>query len=462
MQTQRDHVHAYQFMMDRLSCALVLGDPGTAVFPARRALTGLGFGILIAVLVAAGFGVYGWIVPGGSAAFREKGAILVEKESGTRYVYLDGVLHPTPNLASAMLLQGGQAKVKLISRNSLRDVPRGPALGIADAPQLVPSPAELTTGPWLACLPGSVVDTPGESLGVNLDPRAVAEPLPAGRFLLVRGPDGARFLIHAGVKHRVLDDVVPVALGALDARPVRAPQRWLDWLPDGPALRAATIAGAGAAGPQVGGRSRPIGTLYRQELASGERRYFVLRGDGLAPVNRTEALFLEAGPAGAAIELDTAVLAGAPRSADRSLLSRLPDLSAAGWQDPGGRVLCLRQQPTSASTYASTVVLAPREQAAVDARGRGFVHAGPASGMLVVAVPGDGTGPAPGMSLISDGGVAFPLADAQAVAALQLGGRPPVPFPRQLLAVLPQGPRLSRAAAAEQITRQPAGGERAS
>nr|WP_269461084.1 type VII secretion protein EccB [Actinoplanes derwentensis] len=66
MQTQRDHVHAHQFMMGRLSSALVQGDPSTAEIPGRRALTGLAFGVLISVLVVAGFAVYGWIVPGGA------------------------------------------------------------------------------------------------------------------------------------------------------------------------------------------------------------------------------------------------------------------------------------------------------------------------------------------------------------------------------------------------------------
>ena len=96
-------------MVGRLSSALVLGDPSGAEVPGRRALTGLMFGILIPVLVMAGFGVYGWIVPGGSKAYREPGLILVEKETGNRYVYVDGMLRPTPDLPAALLWQGAGA-----------------------------------------------------------------------------------------------------------------------------------------------------------------------------------------------------------------------------------------------------------------------------------------------------------------------------------------------------------------
>src|SRR4051812_10104368 len=103
-------------MMGRLSSALVQGDPSSAEIPGRRPLTGLLSGTLIAVLVVAGLAVYGWIVPGGSRAFTTAGAILVENETGNRYVYLDGALHATPNLTSAMLIQGRSAHVERISR----------------------------------------------------------------------------------------------------------------------------------------------------------------------------------------------------------------------------------------------------------------------------------------------------------------------------------------------------------
>ncbi|AGZ38800.1 type VII secretion protein EccB [Actinoplanes friuliensis] len=445
MQTQRDHVHAHTFMMGRLSSALVQGDPTSAEIPGRRAQTGLLIGIILVVLVAGGFAVYGWIVPGGSKAFRQAGAILVEKESGTRYVYLNGVLHPTPNLTSAMLIQGNAAKVKLISRNSLKDVPRGAAIGIAGAPQSLPAADALVPGPWLTCLPGSVIDNPGPQLGVNLDPRTDNAPLPGDRFAVAQNAKGVPYLLAEGRKFRVADDAVLVALGAANVRPIRAPQVWLDWLPDGEALAPAAIPGAGTKGPEVGGERRAIGTLFRQKPAAGEEQLFVLRRDGLAPMSRTEFLFADAKGAGAPVELDAAAVVDAPKSEDRSLTSRLPDLAGLRWQDPGRAVLCLRQQPASADSFSSTVVYVPQDRSAVDPDGRTSVYARPGTGMVVVAVPKESR-ITPEVSLISEEGTAFTLADSATVSALKFDKIGLVPFPKSLLATLPQGPLLSREA----------------
>ena len=105
------------------------------------------------MLVVAGFGVYGWIVP-----WRQQGVpgtrpgMLVEEETGNRYVYVDGMLRPTPDLPAALLWQGASAKVKLVSRASLAGVPRGLALGIPVGPAVSRTETVLH-GPWLACRP---------------------------------------------------------------------------------------------------------------------------------------------------------------------------------------------------------------------------------------------------------------------------------------------------------------------
>src|SRR3982751_6638270 len=124
-------------MMGRLSSALVQGDPTSAEIPGHRALTGLLFGILVAVLGIGGVAVYGWIVPGGSTAYTKPGLLLVEKETGNRYVYAGGSLRPVANVTTASLLLGGGPTVKVISRNSLAGVPHGAELGDSRWPQSV-------------------------------------------------------------------------------------------------------------------------------------------------------------------------------------------------------------------------------------------------------------------------------------------------------------------------------------
>src|SRR5262249_3191913 len=194
----------------------------------------------------------------------------------------------------------------------------------------LPAAADLVAGPWLACLPGSVTDTKSDSVGVNLDPRVPADTVPDDRFVVVRTPDNKTFLLFRGRKHRVPADAVLVALGAASVAPVRAPAMWLAGLPDGPSLEPATIPRTGSPGPQIGGQQYAVGTLFRQQPTSGEEQLFVLREDGLAPLNRMEFVLLEAAaPGSKPVRLDTAALVAAQRSADRSLTARLPDLTAA-------------------------------------------------------------------------------------------------------------------------------------
>ncbi|MEV6694850.1 type VII secretion protein EccB [Micromonospora sp. NPDC051196] len=442
MQTQRDHVHAHQFMVGRLSSALVLGDPSGAEVPGRRALTGLIIGVLIAALVVAGFGVYGWIVPGGSKAYRQPGLILVEKETGTRYVYADGLLHSVPDLPAALLLQGADAKVKLVSRASLASVPRGLTMGIPDGPRTVPAPELFVSGPWLACLP----DKPsGPGLALDLDPRAPHTPIPPERLTVVRDRSDTVHLLTKGHRYRVTDDAVLIALGVSAASVALAPESWLSHIPAGVDLQPAVISGKGRAGPMVAGRSYDIGTLFRQSAGTGGEQFFVLQADGLASMSHTEFLFAAVRSRSEPVTLHGADLLTAPRSADRSLLDRLPELAGVTVHRLDDQVLCLRQAPTSATTVSSVLVEAPRSAVPVDETGRGTVR-GPAGGaMAVVGVP-VAQGRTPPVYLVSSGGVAFLMKDPAAVAALKINQVRPVPFPQELLAALRQGPTLSREA----------------
>jgi type VII secretion protein EccB len=429
MQTQRDHVHAHQFMMGRLGSALVQGDPASAEIPGRRPLSGLFYGLMAALLILGGVAVYGWIVPGGSKAYNQPGTLLVEKETGSRYVYLDGALHPVANLTTASLMLGAGMTVKLISQNSLRDLPRAAELGDGRWPQSVTANRPVA-GPWLACLSGTA------SVGVNLDPNAPSEDLPPGRFVVVRGPANSSYLILNGRKHLITNESVLVALGVSSAPAVAAPEVWLDWLPDGVDLGPAPIKGSGSPGPRVAGQSRTVGTFFRQ-ASGGAEQFFVLRPDGLAPISATEFLLATARGGPDPITVRAADVVAARRSPDRTLLRRLPDLTAVSAVEPGDLVLCQRQQPVGKETIRSTVVFTTPRTAAPGSR----AVVAPGTGMVVVA-SSRGSG-SPQVTYISDNGVAYPVADADSLRALRLDSTP-VPFPAGLLAVLPKGPSLSQ------------------
>lgn len=61
VQTQKDHVEAYSFLIGRMTSALVLGDASHLDVPAKRTWNGLLIGAAVAVLILIGFFVFGLI-----------------------------------------------------------------------------------------------------------------------------------------------------------------------------------------------------------------------------------------------------------------------------------------------------------------------------------------------------------------------------------------------------------------
>ena len=68
---------------------------------------------------------------------------------GDRYVIVDGRLHPALNLASALLVGGGQSAQ--VRPSVLDQLPRGLPVGIPDAPDALPPKDRLTAAPWTVC-----------------------------------------------------------------------------------------------------------------------------------------------------------------------------------------------------------------------------------------------------------------------------------------------------------------------
>ncbi|MGY1495159.1 type VII secretion protein EccB [Streptomyces sp. QTS52] len=436
MQTKRDHLHAYRFATGRLSAALVGGDPGTGEAPLRRASLGVVFGVVIGVLLCGGAAVFGLISPGGNSAWRKADSIVVEEETGTRYLFLGGRLRPTANYASALLALEGHAKVVSVSRNSLAGVPHGAPVGITGAPDSLPRTDDLLPGRWTWCA------TRGTAGALTLGPGAPGTALPADTRVLLAAPGGKRYVLWHNTRYPVSDRSVVVALG-LDVRPaVSVSTQWLAQLPTGGTLSAAHVAGAGGAAPAVGGQDGRIGDLFHS-AAGGVEQTYLLRADGLAPVSVTEAALLAARPGGQAPrELDTAAVSAAPASKDRSLLDRLPDLMASGTAyDPTNRPLCLRQWASGTAVH-STVVTGTAPDATTAAATTTTVTMPGGSGMLAAPLPQASDNGEGELYLITDQGVRYRVADDKAVSALGYDDAPVRRLPRDVLALLPGGPVL--------------------
>src|SRR5207302_78821 len=190
---RRDQLPAYRFVTRRIASALTAGDPDSPESPFRR-MAGAMFGsVMVAVLVVAGAGILGALKPGGSTSWHTAGTLVVEQETNTRYVYLDGVLHPVLNFASArLILKNDPLPVASVARSSLAGVPRGLPVGIPGAPDALPDKGSLAATPWSVC--SEPVLTASGALGSSVRVRvgtalSGAQPLAGHSALLVQGGD---------------------------------------------------------------------------------------------------------------------------------------------------------------------------------------------------------------------------------------------------------------------------------
>src|SRR5256885_13875914 len=100
MASRRDQLQSYQFMTQPVVSAFVMRETDPAQSPLRRGVGAVFAGLMIAVMVAAGFGVAGILTKAGSNTWKTNGAAVIEKETGASLLYQEGVLHPMLNYAS--------------------------------------------------------------------------------------------------------------------------------------------------------------------------------------------------------------------------------------------------------------------------------------------------------------------------------------------------------------------------
>ncbi|WP_327425554.1 type VII secretion protein EccB (plasmid) [Streptomyces sp. NBC_01527] len=430
MQTRRDHVQAYQFAVGRLSSALISGDPGRGESPTRRSALGSIFGGALVILLCAGFGVYGLVSPVAKTDWRKNGTLVLDEATGTRYIYAGGFLRPTRNYASALLITGKRATLKTPSAKSLAGVPHGAPVGIPGAPDSVPDTSSLVRGPWARCLPDTdttATTSTAQSLAFGSAASALRA-LPASRQVLVKGPKDSHYLLWRGIKYAVPDPAALIALGFDDQTVLTATAEWLAAIPSGATLSAPLPPGSGKAAGKVADKPAEVGQLFRTN-AAGTERHYLLRSDGLVPVNPTAYALLAARPgAPEPRQVEQADIAVAPVSTDRAPTDRIPDVM--GTPALRGGTVCLEE------------LSGGRHKLTVGHLGDRPVALPPGSGVLAVPVGGHS------MYLITEQGLKYQIADGDALHALGFSGRKNgLALPATVLALLPDGPVLSRAAA---------------
>ena len=216
--------------------------------------------------------------------------MIVEKESGARFVYREQKLHPVLNYASALLIVGAdRSKTVLVSRRTIDGVPRGLPLGIADAPDSLPAPGRLSATAWTVCstVPaGAGVEAPRSALLIGTEPDG-GRPL-GDDALLLRHPDGGLHLVWHQRRYLVRDPSrVLAALATTRAQAVPVAPALLNSLPAGTDLAPLDLPALGQPATRVPGAAIGDG-LPGQQL----RRRPAVRGGadaGLAGITELQA-----------------------------------------------------------------------------------------------------------------------------------------------------------------------------
>ncbi len=468
MQSKQDQLHAHLFVLGRVVSALTRGEPDAAEAPMRRFSAAAIGGILVAGLVVAGIAVWGLLFPGGGTAWREQGSLLVEKETGTRYVLLDDVLHPVANYASARLVLGPQTKVVSVAAKALNGIPHGQSIGIPGAPDALPAAKSLVGKDWLICSQsGSSNGTPVVRDEVALGGARPTVPPAADSALLVRTPDGSMYLAWHGRRLAVGGRASLVALGYGSAEPWPVSALWVSALLPGDALTAPDVPQRGEPGPQVGALKTRIGQLLETRTGPSETStsHFLVLPDGLAPLSGIEAALVlgdprtkDAYPGGAvaAIPVGASDAAAAPaskRSAPTGLPPAPPELTPPVVGRPRTPCVHMILRPDAAVESVEVALAQP------DTGGRDGVAGRTPSGGPILLSPGSGMLAQPPVAagdastkayLVTDLGVKYPLASLEAAGALGYSGPGAgmVTVPASLLDLLPTGPVLDPQAAA--------------
>lgn len=454
MQTKRDQLQAYMFVVGRVKAAVLRANPDAASLPFRRSTSSTIVGVLVTVVVTAVCFVIGLLFPGNNDSWRTGDSIILAKETGARYVLLQGVLHPVLNYSSAKLLLGPGAGVVTVSSDSLRGAPRGVPIGIPGAPDTIPDADQLLTAAPMSCSrPLDQGDRPRLLVagGVEVPTR------PTDEAVLVEGPEGDQHVVWQGQRFRVADRSVLFATGLTGvARPV--PQFWLNTLLPRADLRPPEIVGRGEPSVRVPG----LGVLVSGEVVvvqgvDGTRQYQVALPEGLAPVSEFVAALITADPrtaeAGALPSTRTvpgSAVAGLPQTQLVGVPASWPVTVPATGGVRVDDLLCTVLPAGSAADDPPQLLTAVTDDVAAAVgrlpADRDYIVMRPGSGLLAQAsaVPGVANG---ALFFVSDLGVRYALPSVAAAESLGLSPSSAVGVSAELLAGIPQGPALDPTAA---------------
>ncbi|WP_238006613.1 type VII secretion protein EccB [Dactylosporangium sp. AC04546] len=469
MVARYEQVRAYRFVTRRIVSAMLSGEPESNELPVRRLAMSIFGSVIVGAIVLAVAGVYGFINPSGGSP--DENDIVIERESGARFVFIEGTLHPVLNFTSARLIVGSAApKVRTMSHKSLSKLPVGLPVGIQNAPDPPPPSNALVGLPWSVC---GVRVTGAAPAATRLEIGRV----PAGGVALGEqavlvstssSGDLPLYLLWHDRRLRITERTVLTALELASATPLRVNTALLNSITAGPDLAPLKLPGAGQpSSRKVAGQSADVGSVYR----SGQQ-YYVLTNSGLATIGAVSAALLLANGA-SPVEITAAQAAQALSTGAAVEPEGFPQARPQARADVAEATLCAhytaapqggRPQVTLAlyGATAEQLTLDP-DRTTTQSSVAQQVSVPQGRGALVHALPApdaDASSAAGTVYLVSDQGVRYALQDSEnvkAMVALGYEGVAATGVPASLLALIPQGPALDPAAARSFVTTRSTG-----
>jgi type VII secretion protein EccB len=467
--TTKLQVTGRKFLVSRLSHALTRHDTSMRHDPARSTVQALMAGFMVAALIAGGALALAYFKPQG---LRENSTIVEARDSLELFVVIDKKLYPAMNLVSAQLITGKPDQPTLVKSSEVATMPRGPLVGIPGAPGRVFQPAQ-TDSVWAAC---DVINHPGtaqpgiETSVIASDQQASITQDPSAARI-VEGPDlgsgPATWLLNGGMRRRIdiNDSALVLGLGLQRFPTVdRISEQLFNAIPAGRPIASPVIPGAGAPTAYPVAPGVVIGSVIRVPQADSQQWYVALpQGlQAISPVLASVLRNTNAYGAQVAPTVSQDVVAHLPAASPGLDVSAFPDkplFSAPSLTDP---VTCWQWVKKAGEQQARPVLaflpaLPLSEQHRLNWRHDLVSHPGvamyapPDSGYFVQTTGTDPRSPEKEtLWWVSDAGVRYGLittGEKGTGTASALGLSSPLPAPWSVLAILANGPGLSKTAA---------------
>lgn len=462
MASRRDQLHSYQFMVQRVVSALVFRKTDPDQSPFRRAGGAVFASIMVAVLALAVVGVIGFITGGPADPEAAKQFIIVEKETGARYVLIDGVLHPVLNTASGALIVG---KAETLSRsgNSLAQYPRGATVGIPNAPDAIPPSSRLLKEGWALCSrPGD--GGPTSVLYAGSQP-AQGNALTPGQALVAifhKGQSDEKWwLVTEGHRYGIAKELVDAVGGSTSdpALSFAAEAAWINSIPQGAPVSVPPVQNVGQPSQAITGAK--IGSMF----ADPTGKHYVVLADGWSEITALQRALLQAKYPGATVGQVASGPAIGARSAtslfptgteDAPVLAAPPMAVPVGASGTACAVYTDHKGVSSVLTDAAIPAKSGIKTTETDANGGDLVNEvviEPGHAVLVESMTGaEGSGP---VLFVNEMGVAYGFADRALIASFGYTEKDIVKLPATVTGRLPKGPSLDPVKAKENAIMNP-------